>query len=177
MAYIKKQVSKGRVYYLLVESKRKNGKVVQTVLKRFSSANDMLAYCKRHNIKAPKVELVEKHLAERIEQKLAILQSKRPLPKQTLESLNKKFEVEMTYHSNAIEGNRLTLKETYLVLEKGMTIGGRSMKEHLEATNHKEAIELMEKMAKKKKKITEADILRMGGFLQKRTCCNCIFRS
>ena len=161
MVYIKKQVSKGRVYYLLVESRREKGKVVQNVLKRFSSTNEMLEYCKRHNIKAPKVELIEKHLAQTIEKKLAKLQSKRPLPKQTLESLRKKFEVDMTYHSNAIEGNRLTLKETYLVLEKGMTIGGRSMKEHLEATNHRDAMEQMEKLINRKKPIKESDVLEL----------------
>jgi len=161
MVYIKKQVSKGRIYYLLVESKREKGKVVQKVLKRFTSTNEMLEYCKRHKVKAPKVELIEKNLAQRIEKKLAKLQSKRPLPKQTLESLRKKFEVEMTYHSNAIEGNRLTLKETYLVLEKGMTIGGRSMKEHLEATNHREAMEQMEKLVSRKKPVKESDILNL----------------
>ena len=161
MVYIKKQVEEGRVYYLLVESKRENGKVVQTVLKRFGGANEVLEYCKRHKLKPPKIELVEKKLAERIEKKLVKLNSLRPLPKQTLESLRKKFEVEMTYNSNAIEGNRLTLKETYLVLERGLTIGGRSMREHLEATNHKEAILAMEEMVKQKRKITEMDILNL----------------
>lgn len=160
MAYIKKQIEDGRIYYLLVESKRENGKVVQHVLKRFSNANEMLAYCKHHKIRPPTVELIEKRLAELIEKKLTKLNSFRPLQKETLESLKKKFEVEMTYHSNAIEGNRLTLKETYLVLERGLTIGGRSMKEHLEATNHKEAILIMEKIVKQKK-ISENDILNL----------------
>lgn len=161
MVYIKRQVEKGRIYYLLVESKREKGKVVQTVLKRFRSATEMLGYCKRHKIKPPKIELIEKHLTERLERKLKKLNSFRPLPKQTLKSLKKKFEIEMTYHSNAIEGNRLTLKETYLVLERGVTIGGRSMKEHLEATNHKEAVGVMESMVKQRKKITEMNILNL----------------
>ena len=160
MVYIKKQIEDGRVYYLLVESKREGKKVIQTVLKRFSGANEVLEYCKRHGIKPPKIELIEKNLAERLEKKLSKLNSLRPLPKQTLESLRKKFEVEMTYNSNAIEGNRLTLKETYLVLERGLTIGGRSMKEHLEATNHKEAIKAMEEMVKDKR-ISEMDILNL----------------
>jgi len=161
MVYIKKQVEEGRVYYLLVESKREEGKVVQTVLKRFSGANETLEYCKRHKIKAPKIELIEGKLAEKLEKKLAKLNSLRPLPKQTIESLRKKFEVDMTYNSNAIEGNRLSFKETYLVLERGLTIGGRSMKEHLEATNHKEAISAMEEMAKQKRTIVEMDILNL----------------
>jgi Fic family protein len=58
-----------------------------------------------------------------------------------------------TYHSNAIEGNTLTLPETKLVLEEGITIGGKSLREHLEATNNARAFDLMESMAKKKKKI------------------------
>ncbi|MFH1221465.1 MAG: Fic family protein [Candidatus Micrarchaeota archaeon] len=161
MAYIKKQVVDGRVYYLLVESKREGSKVVQHVLKRFEGAKEMLEYCKRHRIKAPNVDLIEKQIVEKIEKKLARLNTLRPLPKQTLESLKKKFEVEMTYNSNAIEGNRLTLKETYLVLERGMTIGGRSMREHLEATNHRDAISTMENMVKKGKRITEADVLML----------------
>ena len=165
MVYIKKQVEEGRIYYILVKSERKKGKVVQTVLKRFDNAAEMLEYCKRHKIKPPKIELIEKHLAERIEKKLATLNSLRPLPKQTLESLNKKFEVEMTYNSNAIEGNRLTLRETYLVLEKGLTIGGKSMREHLEATNHREAILAMEEMVKQKRKITEKDILNLHAII------------
>ncbi len=158
MVYIKRQVEDGRMYYLLVESVRKDGKVVQNILKRFGSASEMLDYCERHNLKAPNIELIEKHLAERIEKMFDELNSLRPLPKQTLESLKKKFEIEMTYHSNAIEGNRLTLKETYLVLERGITIGGRSMREHLEATNHKEALFEVEKIVKQKK-IAEKDIL------------------
>lgn len=161
MVYVRKQVKDSRVYYLLVKSERKEGKVVQQVLKRFASASEMLRYCKRHKIKPPKTELIEKRLVEMIEKKFAKLNSMRPLPKQALESLKKKFETEMTYHSNAIEGSRLTLKETYLVLERGVTIGGRSMREHLEATNHLEALHAIEKMAKEGRKITETDILNL----------------
>jgi Fic family protein len=160
VVYIKKQVAAGRIYYLLVESRRKDGKVGQTVLKRFSGSGEMLDYCKRHGMKPPKIELVERHLAERLEKKLSKLDTLRPLPKQSLESLNRKFEVEMTYNSNAIEGNRLSLKETYLVLEKGITVGGRSMREHMEATNHREAIEAMERMANEGR-ISESDVLNL----------------
>jgi Fic family protein len=58
-----------------------------------------------------------------------------------------------TYHSNAIEGNTLTLSETRLVLEEGTTIGGKSLREHLEATNNAKAFDLIEDIAKKKKPI------------------------
>ena len=67
----------------------------------------------------------------------------------------------MTYNSNAIEGNRLSLRETWLVLRRGMTIRGKSLVEHLEATNHLEALGLLEKMADSKSKITEMDVLSL----------------
>lgn len=165
MAYIKKQVENGRVYYILVRSKREGEKVIQEVIRRFTDLDEVLDYCKKHKIKPPKVELIERHLAERIEKYLNKLNSIRPFPKQTLESLKKKFEIEATYHSNAIEGNRLSLKETYLVLEKGMTIGGRSFKEHLEATNHREAIHFVEELIKEKRRITESDILNLHAII------------
>ena len=82
------------------------------------------------------------------------LDSLRPLPKNTLRSLHEQLVLEWTYHSNAIEGNTLTLKETKVVLE-GITIGGKSMREHFEAINHKEAIEYVEAIATDKEVLTE----------------------
>lgn len=63
----------------------------------------------------------------------------RPIPARLAASLQEKLVVEWTYNSNAIEGNTLTLSETKVVLE-GITIGGKSMVEHLETINHREAI-------------------------------------
>jgi Fic family protein len=60
----------------------------------------------------------------------------------------------MTYHSNAIEGNRLTLKETLLVLREGMTIKGKNFKEHLEAKNHEEAMDFLFEVVDSKKRLT-----------------------
>jgi len=167
MAFVRKKEKGGRVYYELVESRKVGGKVVQKVLKYLGSEEAAVAYCKAHGIKPPAIEkgLVEEKLASRVEEKLQRLDSLRPLPAATLESLRKKFEVEMTYHSNAIEGNRLTLRETDLVINKGMTIGGRSMKEHLEATNHKEALELLEETAAKKKDVSETDVLNLHAII------------
>jgi len=79
---------------------------------------------------------------DQLKQKLDEL---RPLPSHTLKSLHEQLVLEWTYHSNAIEGNTLTLKETKVVLE-GITIGGKSMREHFEAINHKEAIEYVESL-------------------------------
>lgn len=82
-------------------------------------------------------------LANRIDQKLRRLQSLRPLPPPAVRKLKEQFEIEMTYNSNAIEGNSLTLKETYLVIHEGLTIKGKPLKDHLEAKDHHEALEFL----------------------------------
>jgi len=101
--------------------------------------------------------MIEKHLLERIEEKKRKLDSCRPFPKESLARLRENVLVSLTYNSNAIEGNSLTLQETRLVLEEGITIGGKSLREHLEAINHKPALDVVEAEAKaKSKNISEA---------------------
>src|SRR4051794_19823743 len=82
---------------------------------------------------------------EQIDQKKELLDSKRPLPKYTLKSLREKLLLEWTYNSNAIEGNTLTINETKVVLE-GITVGGKTLREHLEVINHREAIAYAEEI-------------------------------
>ena len=77
----------------------------------------------------------------RVQRNLDELQSRRPLAKDTLGRLHQQLRLYHTYHSNAIEGNTLTLRETRLILEQGLTIGGKSLREHLEATNNAEAFD------------------------------------
>jgi len=77
----------------------------------------------------------------------ARLDALRPLPPHTVKSLHEQMVVEWTYNSNAIEGNTLTLKETRVVLE-GITIGGKSMREHFETINHREAILYVEDLVR-----------------------------
>ena len=90
------------------------------------------------------------------------LDSFRPLPQELVKNLDEWFKVELTYTSNAIEGNTLTRAETALVVEKGMTVKGKSLKEHLEATNHVEALEYVRTLVgKKRPDITENDILEI----------------
>lgn len=86
----------------------------------------------------------------------------RPLPLAIVNNLEEWFKVELTYTSNAIEGNTLTRQETALVVQKGITVGGRSVTEHLEAINHSEALGLIETLAgKKREEITQADVLEI----------------
>ena len=67
------------------------------------------------------------------------LKSMRPLNETELKRLREEFIIENTYNSNAIEGNSLTLRETALILQEGITIAEKSIKEHLEAIGHKDA--------------------------------------
>lgn len=92
--------------------------------------------------------MIDKKLYQKIESKKKELDKYRPLPKAVLDHLRKQFEIELTYNSNAIEGNSLTLNETKLVLEHGITIKGKSLREHFEAINHKEAIVFVEDVFK-----------------------------
>ena len=69
------------------------------------------------------------------------------------------LEIEYTYDSNRIEGNTLTLHETDMVVNKGITIAGKGLKEHLEAINHKEAIDFIKNIAQKKEPISERVLL------------------
>ena len=85
------------------------------------------------------------------------LDSKRPIPKETLKSLKESIDLEWTYNSNGIEGNTLTLRETQVVLE-GITVGGKSIKEHLEAINHEKAILFLDDLVKDNEPISEWNI-------------------
>ena len=85
------------------------------------------------------------------------LDNKRPIPKETLKSLRESINLEWTYNSNGIEGNTLTLRETQVVLE-GITVGGKSIKEHLEAINHEKAILFLDDLVKDNEPISEWNI-------------------
>lgn len=82
----------------------------------------------------------------------------RPLPAEALRKIEDALAIEYTYESNRIEGNTLTLQETELVVNEGITIAGKSMREHLEAINHAEAIDYIKDFAKSKMEISERTI-------------------
>lgn len=75
------------------------------------------------------------------------------------------LELEYTFESNRIEGNTLTLKETDLVVNEGLTISGKSMREHLEAINHKEAIEYVKHLIDKQTDINEREVLSIHNLI------------
>ena len=85
------------------------------------------------------------------------IDSYRPFSKKLASSLHEKLVVEWTYNSNAIEGNTLTLSETKVVLE-GITVGGKSIVEHLETINHRDAILFVEDLISHKESLSEWNI-------------------
>ncbi len=92
----------------------------------------------------------------------------RPLDPAFVQNLENWFRIELTYTSNAIEGNTLTRQETALVVEKGLTVGGKSLVEHLEATNHAKALDWVKAIAGDcKAKITEKDIFTIHDLILK----------
>jgi Fic family protein len=75
------------------------------------------------------------------------LNALRPLDKDLVKRLHHEMRVLHTYNSNAIEGNTLTLSETKLVINEGITIGGKTLREHLEATNNAQGYDLIVRLA------------------------------
>ncbi len=98
------------------------------------------------------------NLLQQIDSLKSKLQMLRPLPVEALNKIKAAFEMEYTYESNRIEGNTLTLQETALVVSEGVTIGGKSMAEHLEAINHAQAVEFIKDIARADVEITERTI-------------------
>lgn len=82
-----------------------------------------------------------KNLLSTILTKKSLLDSLKASPKVNPEELDQWLKIELTYTSNAIEGNTLTHAETAQVIEKGITVGGKSLQDHLEAINHIQALD------------------------------------
>lgn len=80
---------------------------------------------------------------DRLYEKKQILQSGRPLPSIALNKIKESLSIEWTYNSNSIEGNSLTLRETQMVIQEGITIKGKSLREHFETYNHDKAIDFL----------------------------------
>lgn len=80
-----------------------------------------------------------------------------PMSKDTLQRLQEKLYLEWTYHSNAIEGNTLTAQETEVVLA-GTTVGGKTIREHLEVINHENAIRYVEEILINQESLSERHI-------------------
>ena len=84
----------------------------------------------------------------------------RPLSRNAAKQLKEYYRTGLTYASNALEGNSLTESETKVVLEDGITIGGKPLKDHYETIGHGEAFDLLYKLGQKSE-ITEDQIRQL----------------
>ena len=111
-----------------------------------------------HQSKRPQMS---KDQSERIKRKRVKLDRYRPLPSQTMRHLNDHLRIFLTYHSNAIEGNSLSLEETQRVVNDGMTFPAHSQREHWEAINHAGAYQLVISLAQQHEPISRHIILTL----------------
>ena len=100
-------------------------------------------------------------LEDRIAAKRAQLDALRPLRGDALKALQKHYDVDLTYTSNAIEGNTLTLRETAEVIEHGITVGGKPLRDHLEALDHYAAVLWVREIAGGVAPVTEAVVAEL----------------
>jgi len=111
------------------------------------------------------VNYLDSRVHDRILEKKRRLDAHRPLTSSAVREVQREMEVEYIFNSNAIEGNTIKLRETQLILERGLTIQGKSLREHLEVRNHPPAIRYLEKMTRRALK--EQDILVLHQMIMK----------
>lgn len=126
---------------------------------RFVLALPLIWYNDKNNLYHIKENMIPQLILKRIDQKFHLLQKRRPLSAALVQKLREQFALEMTFNSNAIEGNKLTLKETFLVINDGITVKGKSLKDHLEAKNHHEALHFLFELIEHEKKQTLSERL------------------
>lgn len=102
---------------------------------------------------------------ERLFDKVQVLKQARPLPNIALQKIKEALTIEWTYNSNSIEGNTLSLRETQMVLQEGITIKGKSLREHFEAKNHETAIDYLYSLLNDRYELTSHDVLSLHGLV------------
>jgi Fic family protein len=109
------------------------------------------------------------NLLDAIADKKIRLERLRPLSPEALGKLEHYYDVEITYTSNAIEGNTLGPVETTLVIEQGVTIGGKPLKDHLEAIDHYGALRYVRELGREKTPLTESDVRNLHRLVVQRS--------
>jgi len=102
---------------------------------------------------------------DRLFEKQSLLDQSRPLPPVALAKIKESLTIEWTYHSNSIEGNSLTLRETQMVLQEGVTVKGKSLREHFEAKNHEFALAYLERIAQPGAQFDSHKVLALHAFI------------
>jgi Fic family protein len=104
-----------------------------------------------------------------VDDKKAYLDRLRPLSPGALRHLSDAHDLELTYTSNAIEGNALTQLETNLVIEQGITVGGKKLRDHLEAIDHHEALAYVRDLARHGTRLSEHDVRSLHALTMRRS--------
>lgn len=99
-------------------------------------------------------------LLQKIDKNQELISQNRPLDQNQVKDLKDYFKIGITYSSNALEGNTLTESETKVVIEDGITIGGKALRDHLDAIGHARAFNFMWNLASRLE-ITESDIKKL----------------
>ncbi len=102
---------------------------------------------------------------DRLQTKRSLLNNSRPMPAIALRKIREAISIEWIYNSNGIEGNTLSLRETQMVLQDGITIKGKSLREHFEAKNHEKALDYLYKLSGKSYQINSGDILSIHSLI------------
>jgi Fic family protein len=102
---------------------------------------------------------------ERLYEKKQVLQTSRPLPNIALHKIRESLSIEWTYNSNSIEGNTMSLRETQMVIQEGITIKGKSLREHFETHNHDKAIDYLYSIVDDDYNLRSIDILSLHGLV------------
>ena len=99
-------------------------------------------------------------LLKRIDDYAAVIRAYRPLSEAEVKELDAYYRIGMTYSSNALEGNSLTLSETKVLLEDGITVGGKPIRDFYETTGHARAYDYMLTIARSDSLSISEDVIR-----------------
>jgi len=166
MAFIRAKYINGEYYFYLVESRRDGKLVYQDIIKYLGKREEAEKFAKKENLKMPKIkralEKSERALVVQLARKKAELDSLRPFPRVLEERLREELVILWTYHSTAIEGSTLSLRETAALLQEGIVLGNKPFTDYLAAKGHREAVNLVFKWIDEgKRALTEDDLLEL----------------
>ncbi len=165
MAFIRAKYINGEYYFYLVESRREGKLVHQDIVRYLGKREDAERYAREKKLKMPEIkkalEKSERALDRQIARKKAALDSLRPFPKVLEDRLREELVILWTYHSTAIEGSTLSLKETATLLAEGIVVGNKPLTDYLAARGHRDAINLVFRWVEEKEDLAEADLLEL----------------
>ena len=112
-----------------------------------------------------------------LEKKNILEQKKSIIDKITISSYEKDFELTFTHNSTAIEGNTLTLIETKVILEDGISIGGKELREIYEIVNHRKAYKYVKDCITDGKQLDESIVKDIHAILMENIITGGVFRT